>query len=211
VLVSANVEGRDLGAVSQEIDQKLASIEMPQDMFFLQSGQRRELDTAFESLRFVLLLAAFLVYVVMACQFESLIQPALVMCTAPLAFIGVIYALYITDTSLSVMVFLGGVILIGIVVNNAIVLVDYTNQLCARGMTKTDAIVEAGKVRLRPILMTTITTVLGLLPMAISSGEGAEMRRPMAFTLIAGLSVATLLTLFIIPMAYNLFGGKDRS
>lgn len=211
VLVSANVEGRDLGAVSQEIDQKLASIEMPQDMFFLQSGQRRELDTAFESLRFVLLLAAFLVYVVMACQFESLIQPALVMCTAPLAFIGVIYALYITDTSLSVMVFLGGVILIGIVVNNAIVLVDYTNQLRARGMTKTDAIVEAGKVRLRPILMTTITTVLGLLPMAISSGEGAEMRRPMAFTLIAGLSVATLLTLFIIPMAYNLFGGKDRS
>ena len=109
------------------------------------------------------------------------------------------------------MVFLGGIILIGIVVNNAIVLVDYTNQLRQRGMTKIDAIVEAGKVRLRPILMTTITTVLGLIPMLIASGEGAEMRRPMALTLITGLSVATLLTLFVIPMAYNLFGGKDRT
>lgn len=211
VLVSANVEGRDLGAVSQDIDKKLSEIDLPPDMYFLQSGQRRELDTAFGSLRFVLLLAAFLVYVVMACQFESLIQPALVMFTAPLAFIGVVYALWATNTRLSVMVFLGGVILIGIVVNNAIVLVDYTNQLRTRGLSKRDAIVEAGKVRLRPILMTTITTVLGLLPMVISSGEGAEMRRPMALTLIAGLSVATLLTLFIIPMAYNLFGGKDRS
>lgn len=211
VLVSANVEGRDLGAASADIDTALSKLEMPADMYYLQSGQRRELDTAFKSLRFVLLLAAFLVYVVMACQFESLVQPALVMFTAPLAFIGVIYTLWLTETSLSVMVFLGGIILIGIVVNNAIVLVDYTNQLRARGMTKTDAIVEAGKVRLRPILMTTITTVLGLIPMVVASGQGAEMRRPMALTLIAGLSVATLLTLFIIPMAYSLFGGKDRS
>ena len=211
VLISANVEGRDLGAASADIDAKLARMKMPPDMYYLQSGQRRELDTAFKSLRFVLLLAAFLVYVVMACQFESLIQPGLVMFTAPLAFIGVIYALWFTETSLSVMVFLGGIILIGIVVNNAIVLVDYTNQLRQRGMTKIDAIVEAGKVRLRPILMTTITTVLGLIPMLIASGEGAEMRRPMALTLITGLSVATLLTLFVIPMAYNLFGGKDRT
>lgn len=211
VLISANVEGRDLGTASAAIDAKLAAMDLPSDMYYLQSGQRRELDTAFSSLRFVLLLAAFLVYVVMACQFESVVQPALVMFTAPLAFIGVIYILYITETSLSVMVFLGGVILIGIVVNNAIVLVDYTNQLRQRGLSKLDAIVEAGKVRLRPILMTTITTVLGLLPMVITSGEGAELRRPMALTLIAGLSVATLLTLFIIPMAYNLFGGKDRS
>lgn len=211
VLISANVEGRDLGAASADIDAKLAAMKMPPDMYYLQSGQRRELDTAFTSLRFVLLLAAFLVYVVMACQFESLIQPGLVMFTAPLAFIGVIYALWFTGTSLSVMVFLGGIILIGIVVNNAIILVDYTNQLRQRGMTKIDAIVEAGKVRLRPILMTTITTVLGLLPMLVAAGEGAEMRRPMALTLITGLSVATLLTLFVIPMAYNLFGGKDRS
>jgi hydrophobic/amphiphilic exporter-1 (mainly G- bacteria), HAE1 family len=211
VLVSANVEGRDLGATSAEIDAKLAKMDMPADMYYLQSGQRRELDTAFKSLRFVLLLAAFLVYVVMACQFESIIQPALVMFTAPLAFIGVVYSLWLTGTNLNVMVFLGGIILIGVVVNNAIVLVDYTNQLRERGMSKIEAIVEAGKVRLRPILMTTITTVLGLLPMVVASGEGAEMRRPLALTLISGLSMATILTLFIIPMAYNLFGGKDRS
>lgn len=166
------------------------------------------MDAAFKSLRFVLLLAAFLVYVVMACQFESIIQPALVMFSVPLAFIGVVYTLYLTGTNLNVMVFLGGIVLIGIVVNNAIILVDYTNQLQARGLNITDAIVEAGVARIRPIFMTTITTVLGLTPMLIASGEGAEMRRPMALTLIAGLSFSTLLTLFIIPMAYYLFGRK---
>ncbi len=211
VLISANVEDRDLGAVSADIDARLRDMDMPQDMFFIQAGQRRELDVAFDSLRFALMLAAFLVFVVMACQFESIVQPALVMCAAPLAFIGVIYALYFTDVNISVMVFLGGIVLMGIVVNDAIILVDYINQLRARGLPKLEAIVIAGKVRLRPIIMTTVTSVLGLTPMLISSGEGAEMRRPMAVTLVAGLSAATLLTLFIIPMAYQLFTGKDRS
>lgn len=211
VLVSANVEGRDLGAVSADIDTRLGRLDMPPDMFFMQGGQRRELDVAFESLRFALLLAVFLVYVVMACQFESIIQPALVMCAAPLALIGVIYTLYATDTNLSVMVFLGGIVLVGIVVNDAIILVDYINQLRTRGLSKLEAIIEAGKARLRPIIMTTVTSVLGLTPMLLSSGEGSEMRRPMALTLISGLTAATLLTLFIIPMAYNLFGGKGRS
>jgi len=208
VILSANVEGRDLGAVSRDIDSTLEKMALPQNMYFLQGGQSRELDAAFKSLRFVLLLAAFLVYVVMACQFESIIQPALVMFSVPLAFIGVVYTLYLTGTNLNVMVFLGGIVLIGIVVNNAIILVDYTNQLQARGLNITDAIVEAGVARIRPIFMTTITTVLGLTPMLIASGEGAEMRRPMALTLIAGLSFSTLLTLFIIPMAYYLFGRK---
>ena len=104
-----------------------------------------------------------------------------------------------------------GIILAGIVVNNAIVLVDYVNQLRARGMAKREAVVQAGLVRLRPILMTTLTTVLGLIPMALSSGEGAEIRRPMAVTVMAGLSSATLLTLLIIPMAYYLFGGRDKT
>lgn len=211
VVLSANVEGRDLGAVSEEIDEKLAAMTLPQNMYFLQGGQSRELDAAFKSLRFVLLLAAFLVYVVMACQFESIIQPALVMFSAPLAFIGVVYTLYFTGTHLNVMVFLGGIVLIGIVVNNAIILVDYTNQLQLRGLKLADAIVEAGTARLRPIFMTTITTVLGLTPMLIASGEGAEMRRPMALTLIAGLSFSTILTLFIIPMACYLFGRKRSS
>ncbi|MCK5861404.1 MAG: efflux RND transporter permease subunit, partial [Candidatus Hydrogenedentes bacterium] len=210
-IVSANVEGRDLASVSRDIDDQLSKLNMPPEMYYIQGGQRRELDTAFTSLQFALLLALFLVYVVMACQFESIIQPALVMCAVPLAFIGVIYALLITGTNISVMVFLGGIILTGIVVNDAIILVDYINQLRTRGMSKVDAIVEAGKTRLRPIIMTTVTSVLGLAPMLLASGEGAEMRRPMALTIVSGLTMATILTLFIIPMAYNLFGGKDRS
>jgi HAE1 family hydrophobic/amphiphilic exporter-1 len=133
------------------------------------------------------------------------------MFSIPLAFIGVIYTLYYTETSLSVMVFLGGIILAGIVVKNAIVLVDYINLLRERGMPKAEAIVLAGKVRLRPIIMTTLTTVLGLLPMLVATGEGSEMRKPMALTVIAGLSLSTLLTLVVIPMVYYLFGGKDKT
>jgi len=209
-LITANVTGRDLGAVSREIMAAVADVERPRDFMFLPGGQFRELESSYQSLMFALLLAVFLVYVVMACQFESVIHPALVMFSVPLAFVGVIYALYFTGTNLSVMVFLGGIILAGIVVNNAIVLVDYINQLRARGLTKREAIVEAGKVRLRPIFMTTITTVLGLLPMTLGTGDGAEMRRPMALTVIAGLSSATILTLFIIPAVYEIFGGRDK-
>ncbi len=210
VLITANVEGRDLGAVSRDIQDAVRHVEKPRDYYFMLGGQNRELETSYASLRFALLLAMFLVYVVMACQFESVWHPFLVMFTVPLAFVGVAYALEWTGTDLSIMVFLGGIILAGIVVNNAIVLVDYTNQLRARGRTKREAVIEAGKVRLRPILMTTVTTVLGLLPMVLASGEGAEMRRPMAVTVMAGLSSATVLTLLIIPMVYDLFGGRDK-
>ncbi|HOV59543.1 MAG TPA: efflux RND transporter permease subunit [Candidatus Hydrogenedentes bacterium] len=210
VIISANVEDRDLGAVSQDIETALRTVDKPEDFYFALGGQNRELNTAYKSLQFALLLALFLVYVVMASQFESLVQPALVMFSVPLAFVGVIYALYYTGTNLSVMVFLGGIVLAGIVVNNAIVLVDYTNQLQARGMDKRDAIVLAGTVRLRPILMTTLTTVLGLIPMLLATGEGSEIRRPMAITVMAGLSSSTLLTLFVIPMVYELFGSRRR-
>jgi HAE1 family hydrophobic/amphiphilic exporter-1 len=126
-----------------------------------------------------------------------------------MAFIGVAYTLVWTEINVSVVVFIGGIVLAGIVVNNAIVLVDYINQLRARGIAKREAIVQAGAVRLRPILMTTLTTVLGLLPMAMYSGEGAEMRQPMAVTVCAGLSSATLLTLIIIPLVYDLFTRRD--
>ena len=210
-IITTNVEGRDLAAVAADIDEAVKSVNKPDDFYFQQGGQNRELNTAYSSLRFALILAIFLVYVVMACQFESIVHPALVMFSIPLAFIGVIYTLYYTETSLSVMVFLGGIILAGIVVKNAIVLVDYVNLLRDRGMPKAEAIVLAGKVRLRPIIMTTLTTVLGLLPMLIASGEGSEMRKPMALTVVAGLSLSTLLTLVIIPMVYYLFGGKDKT
>jgi multidrug efflux pump subunit AcrB len=210
VVITANLEGRDLAAVSRDILTAMNTMERPQGYLFELGGQNRELETSYESLRFALLLAIFLVYVVMACQFESMWHPAIVMFSVPLAFFGVAYALKYMGIDLSIMVFLGGIILAGIVVNNAIVLVDYINQLRERGYTKHRAIVESCAVRLRPILMTTITTVLGLLPMIVASGEGAEMRRPLAVTVMFGLSSATVLTLFIIPMIYYLVGGRDK-
>ncbi len=209
-VVTANVEGRDLGAVSRDIEARVASIEKPDDYFFVLGGQNRELQVSYQSLKFALLLAMFLVYVVMACQFESLIHPALIMFSIPLAFIGVVYSLEALHVRLSIMVFIGGIMLAGIVVNNAIVLIDYVNRLRHRGMSKVDALVLAGKVRLRPILMTTLTTVLGLIPMAMTKGEGAEVRSPLAITVIAGLTSSTLLTLVFIPIVYNLFGGRDK-
>ncbi len=210
-LVTANVEGRDLGAVSRDIEARVAQINMPRDFDWQLGGQNRELATSYQSLQFALLLAIFLVYVVMACQFESVWHPALVMFAVPLAFIGVIYVLYGFAINVSIVVFIGGIILAGIVVNDAIVLVDYINQLRARGLPKREAVVQAGRVRLRPIVMTTMTTVLGLLPMALSTGEGAEIRQPMAVTVMAGLVSATFLTLVIIPMAYYMFGGRDQA
>ncbi len=210
VLVRANVEGLDLGAVAGEIEGRLKNVEKPKDYSFILGGQNRELQTSYKSLQFALILAIFLVYVVMACQFESLIHPAFVMFTVPLALVGVVYALWWTNMSLSVVVFIGGIILAGIVVNNGIVIVDYINQLRERGMTKREAVVLAGQVRLRPVLMTTVTTVLGLVPMALYTGAGAEMRRPLAITVMAGLSSATILTLYIIPMVYYVFGGRDK-
>ncbi len=210
VLITTNVEGRDLGAVSTDIQAALANVSMPRDFYFLMGGQNRELETSYQSLYFALALAIFLVYVVMACQFESIWQPAIVMFSVPLAFVGVLYALVYTGTDLSIMVFLGGIVLAGIVVNNAIVLVDYVNQLRERGLPKREALVTAGTVRLRPIFMTTITTVLGLLPMAIGSGEGSELRKPLAITVMAGLASSTILTLIVIPAIYEIFGGRDK-
>jgi HAE1 family hydrophobic/amphiphilic exporter-1 len=140
----------------------------------------------------------------MAAQFESLLQPLVIMLTIPLAFAGTMATLWVLGISLSVVVFLGMIMLAGIVVNNAIVLVDYVNTLRARGLPRDEAIVTAGTVRLRPILMTTATTVLGLLPMAVGIGDGAEIRTPMAIAVISGLVTSTVLTLVIIPSVYAL-------
>ncbi len=147
-------------------------------------------------------------------QFESLIYPLIILVTIPLAAIGVVAALLGLGVPVSILVFLGAILLAGIVVNNAIVLVDYTGQLKERGHSTDEALEIAGRVRLRPILMTTLTTVLGLLPMALGLGDGAEIRTPMAITVIAGLSFSTLLTLIVIPTIYagvdRIFGGKRR-
>jgi HAE1 family hydrophobic/amphiphilic exporter-1 len=201
-VVTANLEGRDLGSTAEEIEAAIATLEVPPGVSVRLAGQNRELGDSFASLRFALLLASFLVYLVMASQFESLLHPFVIMFSMPLALIGVVFSLVVTLSPLSVMVLIGLVVLAGIVVNNAIVLVDYANQLRHEGMAKIEALIEAGAVRLRPILMTTLTTVLGLLPMAIGLGEGAELRAPLAITLMGGLIVSTALTLVVIPVVY---------
>ena len=204
-LVQANIGGGSLGAAVAAAQDTLAKgIDWPIYMDFLITGQSREWERSRGSLFLALGLSLFLVYVIMASQFESVLQPLIIMFTIPLAFVGTVLGLKILGINLSVVVFLGLIMLAGIVVNNAIVLVDYTNTLRGRGMELTEAIVTAGQVRLRPILMTTATTVLGLLPMALGMGDGAEIRTPMAVAVISGLLSSTFLTLLIIPTAYYL-------
>ncbi len=202
-LITANIQGIDLGTASGLIHDELGKMDFPMGFDFMISGQNEEMETSLQSLYFALVLAIFLVYVVMASQFESLVHPFIIMFTVPLALIGVVVALYLAQVALSVVVFIGLIMLAGIVVNNAIVLVDYINTLRRTGMKKTEAIIQAGAVRLRPIAMTTATTVLGLLPMALGLGEGAEIRTPMALTVIAGLISSTFLTLVVIPTVYS--------
>ena len=153
---------------------------------------------------FTIGLIILLVYMVMASQFESLTHPFSIMFAVPMSIVGVALALFLTGTTLSVMSFIGIMILIGLVVNNGIVLIDYVNQLRAKGLEKTDAIIQGGIVRIRPILMTTLTTILALLPMALNKGEGAELFSPISITLFGGLLVSTLLTLLIVPSLYSL-------
>jgi HAE1 family hydrophobic/amphiphilic exporter-1 len=169
------------------------------------------MQESFKSMRFALVLAVFLVYLVMAAQFESLIHPFVIMFTVPLAAIGAIFALYVTGTTLNVVAFIGMIVLAGIVVKNAIVLIDLVNQLRAQGMERTQAIVEAGRLRLRPIILTAMTAIIGVAPMALGIGEGAEVRQPMAITIIGGLSVSTLLTLVVIPVVYTLFDRRPSA
>ncbi len=210
-LISANIVDRDLQSVVKEIELALQEFDLPPDMFVYVGGQSEERAVAFESMQFAILLAVFLVYLVMASQFESLAQPFIIMFTIPFALIGVALALYLTGQVLSVVVLIGGVILAGIVVNNSIVLIDFTNKLRARGKNKFQAIQEACAVRLRPILMTTSTTVLGLIPMAVSLGEGSELRVPLAVTVIGGLITSTLLTLALVPVLYTLMTREKRA
>ncbi|NWF86159.1 MAG: efflux RND transporter permease subunit, partial [Bryobacteraceae bacterium] len=194
-----------LGGAVRAIEQALRSgIEWPAEMRFTITGQNEEWKRSEGSLYLALGLSLFLVYVIMAAQFESLLQPLIIMLTIPMAFFGSVLGLWLLGVNVSIVVFLGLILLGGVVVNNAIVLVDYANTLKARGVNRREAIVTAGAVRLRPILMTTGTTVLGLLPMALGLGDGAEIRTPMALTVIFGLTSSTLLTLVIIPLIYNL-------
>ena len=203
-IISANLAFGDLGAAAAELQGIIDATPLPAGIGVQITGQNEEMQASMRSMQFTLLLAVFLVYLVMASQFESLIHPFVILLTIPLALVGAVLALFVTGTPINVVAFIGVIMLAGIVVNNAIVLVDMINKLREAGMEKTAAIIEAGKARLRPILMTTMTTTLGLLPMAIGFGEGAEVRTPMAITVIGGLLTSTLLTLIVIPAVYSL-------
>ncbi|MGL4639669.1 MAG: efflux RND transporter permease subunit [Shewanella sp.] len=207
-LISANLAYGDLSDAVAEAEQILAKQHLPTSVQARFGGQNEEMEHSFQSLKIALILAIFLVYLVMASQFESLLHPLLILFAVPMALAGSVLGLFITQTHLSVVVFIGLILLAGIVVNNAIVLVDRINQLRSEGTEKLEAIRVAAKSRLRPIMMTTLTTVLGLLPMALGLGDGAEMRAPMAITVIFGLSISTLLTLIVIPVLYALFDRK---
>ena len=201
-LVSANLAYGDLGGAAEEINTIISDLAVPPGVEVSLGGQSEEMNNSFRSLLFALALAVFLVYLIMASQFESLLHPFVIFFSIPLALIGAVWALWATGSTISVVVFIGLILLAGIVVNNAIVLVDLINQLREKGMPKKEAIMEAGRLRLRPILMTTLTTTLGLLPLALGIGEGAEIRAPMAITVIGGLLISTLLTLVVIPVMY---------
>ncbi len=212
MVISADLDkSRDLAEVVGDVQQTMEKLPLHSQVRWHMAGQNRDMQQSYRSLLFALGLAVFLVYMVLASQFESLLHPFVILLTVPLALIGVIWALYLTATPISVIVFIGVIMLAGIVVNNAIVLIDLIKQLQARGAPVKEAIIQAGKQRLRPILMTTVTTVLGLLPMALvsqASQSGAEIRQPMAITVIGGLMVATVLTLVVIPVVYSLFSVK---
>jgi len=207
-IITANVAYGDLGAAALEAGEIIGRTPMPNGITAMVSGQSEEMEESFQSMQFALALAIFLVYLVMASQFESLIHPFVILFTIPLALVGAVLALFITGTTINIVALIGVIMLAGIVVNNAIVLVDLINQLRAQGKDRIDAIMEAGQARLRPILMTSLTTALGLLPMAVGFGEGAEVRAPMAITVIGGLLVSTFLTLLVIPVVYSLMDRK---
>jgi len=201
-VVRANLSGRDLGGASRDIHALLRAMPPPGMLAAELSGQNQEISTSFRSLALAVFLAIFMVYLVMASQFESFLHPLVILFSVPLGAVGVVFALAITGTAVSVVVLIGVVMLTGIVVNNAIVLVDFINQRRRAGREKIEAIMEAAQARLRPICMTTLTTVLALFPMALGLGQGAELRAPMAIAVIGGLTLATMLTLVVIPVVY---------
>ena len=221
IVLDATPVGIDLGGTRRAVEGALFDLAVPDDVTVSLGGQTREMDEATGEMRFALLLAVFLVYVVMASQFESLLQPLIILVSVPLAAIGVVYVLEALGTPLSVIASIGLILLAGIVVNNAIVLVDRVNRERAQGHNAREALLRAASARLRPILMTTATTVLGLLPMtgwlggvpligALGAGEGDELRAPMAVVVVTGLIGSTLLTLVVIPAVYLLISRLYR-
>jgi len=212
VSVTAELEaGRDLAAVMAELEKSIEqNFILPPGYTLDYGGEFELMSDAFGDLLVALVMAVALVYMILAAQFESLLHPFVIMFSLPVTVIGVVLALFITGSTFSVVTFIGVIMLAGIVVNNAIVLVDYINQLRKQGLERDEAILTAGPIRLRPILMTALTTILAMVPLAFDAGEGAEMQASMAIAVIGGLTVSTFLTLLFVPVIYSLFDGLRR-
>lgn len=209
VTVTAEVDdGYNIGLVSAQATKALENYEVPDGYSIEMAGEDETINEAMGEVAKMLGLAVVFMYLIMVAQFQSLLSPFIVMFTIPLAFTGGLFGLYLTDNPISVIAMIGFVMLSGIIVNNGIVLVDYINQLRRQGMEKKEAIVEAGRTRLRPIIMTALTTILGLLTMAFGMGMGADMIQPMAIVTIGGLTYGTLLTLFVVPCIYDILNRK---
>jgi multidrug efflux pump subunit AcrB len=201
--INANPAGRDLGSLAAEMQAKITAMTIPPGFAIRLGGQIAQQQGAFSSLYFATALALALVYMVLASQFRSLLDPLIIMLSVPLGLTGVIWILFLTGTTLSVSSFMGVIMMLGIVVSNAVLLIDYTNVLRRRGVEMHEAVITAGRTRLRPILMTTAATLVGLLPMALGFGVGSESNAPLARAVIGGLSMSTLLTLLFVPTVYH--------
>ncbi|HOI50534.1 MAG TPA: efflux RND transporter permease subunit, partial [Prolixibacteraceae bacterium] len=210
VTVSAKPDKISLGELASQIKAEIADVPVPQEVMVIVGGAYEDQQESFMDLGLLLVLSLILVFIVMASQFESFTMPFVIMFSIPFAFTGVIYALFLTGTTLSVVAALGAVLLVGIVVKNGIVLIDFTNLMRDRGFELYEAIALSGKSRLRPVLMTAMTTILGMLPLALSQGEGSEIWRPMGITVIGGLVFSTIVTMVIVPVMYGIFARKGE-
>jgi len=210
VTVSAQVTERSLGEIDKDIRSRVSSLVLPPGFSLKYGGEQEQMAESFQSFALALILAVILVYMVMASQFESLRYPFVIMFSVPFAAIGVVAILFLTGTTFSMIVFIGMIMLAGIVVNNGIVMISYINILRDKGMSVSEAVQLGASRRLRPILMTTFTTVFALLPMALGIGPGAELWAPMARTVIGGLSVSMIFTLIFIPTLYTILAGKKK-
>lgn len=208
-VTAAIAEGSNIGLVSREVEKRLAGYEMPEGYTFALEGENEMISSTMGDLVLMIVLAVVLIYLIMTAQFQSLLSPFIVLFTIPLAFTGGLLALWITGKELSVIAMLGFLMLAGVVVNNGIVFVDYVNQLRLEGMDRTEALVRTGRDRIRPILMTAMTTIFGLFTMALGLGSGGDMLQPLAIVTIGGLAYATLLTLFVVPAIYDIFLKKE--
>lgn len=197
--------------VVHQIEKRMDNIDFPGDYKYEITGEEQKRKDAFQNLKFALILSIILVYMVMAAQFESLIHPFTILLTIPLAAVGAILIFFILGETLNIMAFIGMIMLAGIAVNDSIILVDAINQLKRDGLSRIDAIIEAGQRRIRPIIMTSLTTILALLPLTFGFGEGAALRAPMALAVIGGLITSTILTLVVIPCVYSVMDQLRKS